>query len=122
MLTGYVKSDWHYQRPILDRILLWSAKGLRSPLLWLYNVTGRSIPTLQRWESTLWSLAARHMRIQNVRYFAITEETEKSFSIRSLGSKRITVGTVDLPITFSPATTRPKNAYNRASVRSQGRK
>ena len=121
MLTGYVRSDWHYQRPILDRILLWYAKGLRSPLLWLYNATGRSSHTLQRWESMLWSLAVRHTRIQKVVYFDITEGVEKSLSTSSLGSQRFTVGTTNLSPTSCLATKKRVRVRGLGTWNTQGR-
>ena len=122
MLNGSLTSEWHYRKPISDRILLWWWKGLRSPLLWLYNATGRSSRTLQRWESTLWSRGAKHMRTQNIVYFDISEGGEMTFSTSSLGTKRITLSIATSLNTYSAGTKKRGLGWNPGGANTQGEK
>lgn len=88
MLVGFLKSDWHYQKPISDPILLWCLLALWTPLRWLYEITGKSSPTLARWELMLFVRAAMHTRIQEIVYFDPLTETEKTLSTGFHGGKR----------------------------------
>jgi len=92
MWNGYLASDYYYQRPILDRIRLWSLLTLWYPLRALYVFTGESSSTLLQWESMLYLRAAKYTPQMDVVWLELKgtkELVKKSYTI-SLGDKLVT--------------------------------